>query len=114
MTWRRFMREMQASARRAEREASRRRKALLQQELQQAKMDLAAQVRHVVDLYENQIELVTSMHKDCGPEWDWPAIRNAPPPAAPSLENANEEAAERALRVYRPGLLDRLLNRVAA
>jgi hypothetical protein len=114
MTWRRFLRDVQASARRAEREASRRRKALLQQNLQQAKMDFAAQVRHVVGLYENQIELVTSVHKDCGPEWDWPAIQNAPLPAAPSLEKMNEEAAERALRIYRPGLIDRLLNRVEA
>lgn len=112
MTWRRFVRDIQAAARRAERESSRRRRALLQQNLLQAKMELAAQVRHVVDLYENQIDLVTSMHKVCGPEWEWSAIRNAPPPPAPSLERTNEEAAERALRVYRPGLLDRLFNRV--
>jgi hypothetical protein len=69
-------------------------------------------VRHEVAVYENQVELLLSAHKECGETWDWNAIYAAPPPAAPELSDFYERKAEVLLAAYEPGLWDRLLGRV--
>ncbi len=114
MGWRGILRNIQAASRRAERQAHRRQRALAQQQLQHAQMQYSERVRHEVELYENQIELLTSVHKECGSEWGWHAIQSARPPAAPSREDHHERGARRALARYTPSIWDRLFGRTEA
>jgi hypothetical protein len=114
MGWRGLLRDLQAASRRAEREAHRNRRALEQQQRQYDRMQLAERVRYAVRLYENQIELVSSVHKECGAEWDWCAVRSAPPPAPPERGDRHEREARGALAAYSPSVWDRLFRRVEA
>jgi hypothetical protein len=72
------------------------------------------QVRHVVEFYENRIDLLTSVHKECGSEWDWHAIQSARPPAVPARKDSHEQRARRALAGYTPSIWDRLFGRTEA
>lgn len=54
-------------------------------------------------VYENQIDFLNSMHKDCGPEWDWSEVVRGQPPAAPVHLHAFEaEVRGLAARTMRP------------
>lgn len=114
MGWRGVLRDLQAASRRAEREAYRRRRALDQQRQQLERMRAVERARYEVQLYENQIELLVSVHKECGSAWDWGAVRAAPPPAAPARGDAHEQRARRALAGYSPSLWDRIFGRTEA
>src|SRR5690242_15813161 len=114
MGWRGILRDLQAASRRTERAAYRRRRALERQQQQYDRMQEVERAGHVVELYENLVELLISVHKECGTEWDWNAIRSTPPPAVPSRTDDHERGARLALARYRPSILDRLFGRTEA
>jgi hypothetical protein len=114
MGWRGFLRDMQAASRRAEREAHCQQRALEKQHQQYKRMLEVEQARHEVALYENQVEVLVSVHKECGLEWDWHALRSAQPPAVPALGDDHEQRARRALERYSPSIWDRLFRRTEA
>lgn len=97
-----------AAVRRAERDAARRRRELVAQEKQIARWQEAERAQHEVDLYESQLEFLLSMHKDCGPAWDWREVVGRPPPQPPRASNAGELAARCAADSYSPGFFERL------
>ena len=47
-----------------------------------------------VQVYENHIDVLLSVHKECGEVWEWEAIQSADPPVKPSKSNTYEEAAQ--------------------
>ncbi len=115
MGWRGVFRAMAAAERRAqrariahakqsERDAARRRKELLQQAAAMQAADEAVRARHEVQMFENYLDLVVSLHKDSWSPWDWQQVANGPPPAR---SQENERAAVAALQGYQPGLVDR-------
>jgi hypothetical protein len=114
MGWRGILRDIQAASRRAEREAYRQRRALERQQRQFERMQEHEQARYEVEAYENNMELLLSVHKECGSEWDWHAIHASQPPAAPARGDHHEQSARRILEWYIPSIWDRIFGRTEA
>ncbi len=96
---------MEAAGRRAERDAQRR-----QRELQ--RMKERDQAVYDVEVYENYIELLQSVHKECSEPWDWEALYSGEPPEQPNPTEVHEEIAAAKFQQYTPNLFDKLLGRV--
>jgi hypothetical protein len=111
MGWRGALRSMEAAARRAERESRRQHNELLRQQKQLQKMLERERAAYEVQLYENRIDLLRSIHKDCGSTWSWQAIYSSSSPAAPRRLHTRANSAQTALHAFKPSLWDRLLRR---
>ena len=119
VSWKQFFRAMEAQSRRARRETER--AAVLrsrdvqrwQRELQRRQREIDKEDERIraadeVERFENYIQLLVSVHKDCGAFWDWNALTRAVPPPPPPRGSQHESAAGEALRGYRSGFFDRL------
>jgi len=73
------------------------------QEIQRAKFE--------VDMYENHLEVLRSIHKECEDEIDWLKLESTSAPFIKGEKGPLQLAAEYALKTYRPSVLDRLLKR---
>ena len=111
MGWKGTLRSISAEMRRAEREAQRRRRELERQQNQLEKMQELERALYEVEEYENRIDLLQSVHKECSDTWDWDAIQSSDPPVKPTKSHKNEEAARARLDAFKPGLFDRALGR---
>ncbi len=111
MSWRGTVRAYQSAVRQAERSARKKQRELELQQKQYNKMQELERAKYEVLLYENKIELIQSLHKDCGPTWDWVSINNSIPPNEPVRSNENELKAKSAAKNYKPGAMDKLLNK---
>lgn len=99
------IREAEREERRRQRELERQRKELERmQELERAKLE--------VDIYENYIDIIKSIHKDCGEVWDWQEISISKAPEQPQLQHKNEVDAQKALDNYKPSLLDKFFKKI--
>lgn len=72
---------------------------------------LEAQRRAVyeVQLFENQLDVIKSIHKECDDEINWEQLRQAPAPFDPSAAGPKERAAQQELNHYQPSRLQRWL-----
>jgi hypothetical protein len=112
MGWKGALRSMEAAARRAEREARRQHTELLRQQKQLQKMLELERAAFEVQLHENRIELLRSIHKECGSTWDWSAVYSAPAPSPPARSHIREKNAQLALDNFEPSFWDKLFRRV--
>lgn len=112
MTWKGTIRSIQAAQRRAERDARRRQRELETQQKQLEKMQELERAEYEVQVYENYLDVLLSIHKECGNEWDWKLILDSEPPVSPTKSNSHELAAQAELDDYKPGALDKLMKRV--
>lgn len=102
---------MEAASRRAQRDAERRQRQLAKESAQRAKTQAQQQAAFEVDRFENQVERLTSVHKESPETWDWSSIYNLPAPDPPERSAVYEAAAAARLNAFSPSLLDRLLFR---
>jgi len=109
------MRSIEVDARRRqrqsaseERDAMRRHRELAKREQELAKYAENVRAAHEAEQFSNYLELLVSVHKDCGPTWDWHAIAREQPPAHPIRVSQGETAARAALSAYKPGFFERL------
>ncbi len=58
--------------------------------------------------FENYLEVIVSLHKECSDTWNWLTIYNSGPPTAPVRSGARANAAELALQNYRPSFFQKL------
>lgn len=112
MGWKGTLRSIEASARRAERDAQRRRRELERQRMQLEKMQELERAAYEVQVYQNRVDLLLSVHKECSDPWDWERIRSANPPVKPDRTNVHEESAKSTLDNFKPKVSDRMLRRV--
>jgi hypothetical protein len=112
MGWRGAVRSIGAAARRAERDARRRHNELLRQQKQYHKMLEREQGALEAELYENRIELLRSIHKECGPIWNWKAIKERPAPVPPIQQHDHEWNALSACDSFAPSFWDKLFRKV--
>lgn len=112
MGWRGALRSMGAAVRAAERESRRRQRDLERRQATYAKMQELDRAAYEVEVYENLIERLLSVHKDGAHAVDWAAIVAKQAPAAPVRSTAHEDRAREALERYQASILDRLLRRV--
>lgn len=113
MGWKGTLRTMQASARRAERNAHRRQRELERQRREYARMEALEQAAYEVEVYENHVEVLLSVHKECGGAINWKSLLNGAEPKEPQHDASSEAAAYHALESYSPSFLTRLFKREA-
>jgi len=85
---------------------------LKQKQQQQLKELEAAKLE--VELYENKIELLKSVHKECSDPIDWEKIIESEPPFSKDGAGPNEQEAMLKLKNYKPTWRDKLFNRIEA
>jgi hypothetical protein len=99
-------RELVAQAKQAERD---RRTA----QREQARAADRAYAEHEVGIYENHCEYLKSMHKDCGPRWDWQQVVSQNSPTVPQPLCTNQLRARAELDAYQPSFWDNIFGLVA-
>src|SRR5262245_42248523 len=97
------LRALEAAERRRQREAQKRHRELERAAKEQAKLSALEQARLEVETYENQLELLLSVHKEQGENWDWKAIAASLPPPFPQKYSHHELKAQQHIAVLRPG-----------
>ena len=90
MGWKGTLRSISAAQRRSEREALRRQRELERQQKQLEKMQELERASYEVQVYENYIEILATIQKDCSDPWNWESIQLLPPPDEPTKTNTNE------------------------
>ncbi|MEW5815791.1 MAG: hypothetical protein AB1798_10420 [Spirochaetota bacterium] len=113
MGWRGTLRTIGAISRSIERDSRRRQREYAARQKQIRRLEELQQAEAKVEEYNNYVDLITSMHKECSEAIDWVKIRDLPEPQEPKRSDRNESQARKALDRYRPGFLDRLLRREA-
>lgn len=113
MGWKGTIRSIGAAVRAAERDAKRRQRELEIRQKQYGKMQELKRASHKVDVYENEIEIIQSLHKDCSDHIDWVSVEKSPKPEAPIKQATNEKKAKSKLDGYKAGFFDRLFKRDA-
>lgn len=110
MGWKGAVRSIAAASRAAERDAKRRQRELEKQQKQFNKMQELEQAAYEVDVYENEIDLLQSIHKECSNEVDWEKVASTPKPTKPGNLREKEKNAKSLEDNYSPGFIDRLFN----
>lgn len=111
MGWKGTVRSIGAAVRAAERDAKRRQRELEKQRKQYEKMQELEQAAYEVEVYENHIEVIQSVHKECSDPIDWKAIATSKEPIKPKKLDTNEQNAQLAADNYKPGLIDKIFKR---
>lgn len=111
MGWRGALRAIEAAERRAQRDAQRRYKELQRRAKEHAKLSALEQARLEVETYENRLEVLLSIHKEQGEEWNWQQVSNTPPPVEPARGNRHEGEVEARRAAYIPGFFDKLFGK---
>lgn len=83
MGWKGTLREIEAANRRQQRDAQKRQRELERQAKEIAKLSEAEQARLEVETFENTLDVLLSVHKEQGENWDWVALASALPPPPP-------------------------------
>lgn len=109
MGWKGTIRSVNSAIRAAERDAKRRQRELERQETQFEKMQELEQAAYEVDVYENDIEIIQSLHKECNTPVNWNEIANIPSPKEPKLLQEKEIKAKSKAENYKPSFFDKLL-----
>lgn len=112
MGWKGTLRSLNAAAKRADRNAKSRQRELLKRQVAYEKMQELERAAYEVDIFENHIDIIQSIHKDCSEIVDWHDISKSSEPASPKISNSNEMKSIEKLHNYKPSFLDRLLKRV--
>lgn len=111
MGWKGAVRSIGATARAVERDAKRRQRELEKQQKQYEKMQELEQAAYEVDVYENEIELLQSVHKECSELVNWEKIASAPEPKKPENPRERENHSKTLEANYSPGFIDRIFKK---
>jgi hypothetical protein len=117
MGWKGALRSMAAASRRAAREQERyarqQHRALEVRRKQSSRLAELERAALEVEWFENQVALLTSVHKECSPPQDWVMWLNRPKPMivplAPERGTRFEDEAKAALNAYQPSMTEKLL-----
>lgn len=112
MGWKSALRSLEAAQPRRERVALLRQRELECQQDQLEQMEELEKARYEVEIFENYVDVITSVHKDVGVFWDWKTILSSEAPEEPKQTNAFEIDALSKLENYKPGMKDRMFGRV--
>lgn len=111
MGWKGAIRSIGAAVRAAERDAKRRQRELEREQKHYAKMELLEQAAYEVEVFENHIDIIQSLHKDCSELVDWRSIANSTKPKEPIRETALEAKATYKAKKYIPGFFDKVFKK---
>ena len=91
-----------------------RQRELQKAQKQQEKLQEMERNRLEVELFENKLDMIKSIHKECNDSINWISQKNATPPFSSDSKGPNELAALSILENYKPSLLDKLFKRYEA
>ncbi|RUO27080.1 hypothetical protein CWE09_02225 [Aliidiomarina minuta] len=111
MGWKGTVRSIRATIREAERDAKRRQRELERDHKEYQKMQLLEQAAYEVEVYENKIERIQSLHKDCSETVDWHSIANSSPPVEPIKTATRATKASFKANNYTPGFFDKIFKK---
>lgn len=111
MGWKGTINSMVAAQRRYARAARRQQNDLVRQQKHAEKLEGLEKATYEAEVYENRIDLIKSIHKECSNQWEWEEIAITEPPAIPTNEHHHEKLAQAVLDAYKPTVLDKLLRR---
>lgn len=97
---------------RTRRAAAQKRRELVNQQKEMEKMLELDRARFEVEEFENRLDVITSVHKDCSEDFNWLTIKDSPPPFEMGGVGPNEKRAIDNLESFKPSWRDRLFNRV--
>ncbi|MCR8631524.1 DUF4236 domain-containing protein [Paenibacillus radicis (ex Xue et al. 2023)] len=93
-------------------QAYRRQNELAKLQREYEKMQELQKARHEVESYENHIEMIHSIHKECDDLIDWSTVLSCPEPFLKGQAGPKESAAESALVNFKPRFFDKLFKRI--
>lgn len=73
------------------------------------KFDELRRNQYEVQLYEEHLRALVSLHREGWAVWDWTAVASTSAPREPSCERSREIPATQALTEFKPGVMDKLL-----
>ncbi len=111
MGWKGTIRTISAAARAAERDAKRRQRELEKQQIQYERMQELEQAAYEVEVYENHIDIIQSLHKECSRPIGWQKIVASEAPQKPEKSSRAEQTARLKIENYKPSFIDRLFKR---
>lgn len=91
--------------------AYQRRSELARIEREQQRLEEQEYARLQVELYENKLDQIRSIHHESDEPVDWKEIYHRPAPFENGQEGPNEKAARHLLESYEPGIMDRLFHK---
>ena len=85
--------------------------ALREQMRRQEIMDALQQAQLEVEAFQNRLEMLLSVHKECSEPIDWKMLSQQAPPFEKGQPGPNEQAAREKLEAYEPGFFEKLFRR---
>lgn len=104
------IRSISALSRSIERDARRRQAELERRKKHLAKMQELERAQYEVSEYENKVELLQSIHKECGETLNWKQLLESKQPVKPEYSRKTEGAANAKLVKYHPNFIDRIFS----
>lgn len=89
--------------------AQQNRQALARQQKEIAKQEELERARYEVEVYENKIDLIHSIHKECDDHFDWYEISRLKHPHHTKETGMHELEAQEKLRTFKPSMMQKLL-----
>jgi hypothetical protein len=99
MSYNTTLRAMEAAERRRQRDAQRRMRESERKAKEQAKLSAIEQARLEVEVFDNRLDVLSTVHKEQGETWDWMAIAASLPPPRPTSYSRNEHRAKQRVAV---------------
>ena len=112
MGYKRAMRSLIAASNRADRESRAYQRQLEKQQVLYEKMVEMEQNEHTVECFNNYIDRIQSLHKECQLPYDWEKVKNSEHPVEPVNLQTNEKRALEKLNTYKPTFIDKIFNKV--
>ena len=112
MGYKRAMRALIAASNRANRESRAYQRQLEKQRILYEKMAEIEQNEHTVACFNNYIDRIQSLHKECQLPYDWEKVKNSEPPIKPVNSQENEKKAQEKLNTFKPTFIDKIFNKV--
>ncbi|WP_197076535.1 DUF4236 domain-containing protein [Domibacillus indicus] len=89
--------------------AHQQRQQLLRQQKEMVKQEELQQAKYEVEMYENQIDVIHSIHKECDDFFDWKEISQSSHPYDHNEIGEHEKEAQQKLEQFTPSFMQKIL-----
>lgn len=111
MGWKGTLKSINAAAKRADRAEKKRQRELEALYKHQEKMQEIDRAAYEVEVFNNYLEILQTVHRDCSEVVDWNQVLTLPEPVKPKNSNQLELEAVSLKEKYTPSLIDKIFSR---
>ncbi|WP_419767138.1 hypothetical protein [Arcobacter sp.] len=112
MGWRGNLRTINSTLNKIDRESKRKQRELEKRHKNKQKIEELEQAKYDVEVYENYIEQIQSLHKEGSEKINWIALKNEQAPQEPKLIYTKQQEAESIFNNFKPNFFHKIFNRV--